>query len=201
MLHPNFEPTVKVFQIALGAAAVMAVGPSFAQLSEDLKRKFDQADQKIVRLPPSAFPELPSNIVRELQRRGCTIPQEAYTNKPHNVIHGNFARPGQLDWAVLCSVNRISSILVFFNGSEKNVQEIASTEDRSYLQGISADQIGFSRGIRPVGKDFIMRHFRAYGVPTPPQIDHQGIDDAFIEKASVTWYFDGGNWLRLTGAD
>jgi len=91
---------------------------------------------------------------------------------------------------------------VFLNGSVKNVQEIAKMEDRIFLQGISAEQIGFSRGIRPVGKDFIMRHFRAYGGPTPPpSIDHQGIDDAFIEKASVTWYFVGGNWLKLTGAD
>jgi hypothetical protein len=65
----------------------------------------------------------------------------------------------------------------------------------------SALTTGFSRGIKPVGKDFTMRHFKAYGGPTPPQIDHQGIDDAFIEKASVTWYFDGGNWLKLTGAD
>jgi len=187
--------------IVLTSLAVIGIGPSFAQLPGDLKRKFDQADQKIVRLPPSAFPELPGNIVHELQRRGCTIPQEAYTKKPHNVIRGNFARPGQPDWAVLCSVNRASSILVFFNGSDKNVQEIARMEDRIFLQGISADQIGFSRGIRPVGKDFIMRHFKAYSGPTPPQIDHQGIDDAFIAKASVTWYFDQGNWLKLTGAD
>ena len=90
---------------------------------------------------------------------------------------------------------------MFFNGAEENVHEIARMEDRTYLQGISADQIGFSRGIRPVGKDFVMRHYRAYGGGTPPTIDHQGIDDAFIEKASVTWYYDGGKWLRLTGAD
>src|SRR5260370_29692520 len=108
----------------------MGVGLSFAQLSDDLKRKFDQADQRIVRLPPSAFPQLPGNIVHELQRRGCTIPQEAYTKKPHNVIRGNFSHVGQTDWAVLCSVNRVSSVPVFFNGSEKNVQEIAKVEDR-----------------------------------------------------------------------
>jgi hypothetical protein len=87
------------------------------------------------------------------------------------------------------------------NASEKNVQEIAKMEDRIFLQGISADQIGFSRSIRPVGKDFTLGHYKAYGGPKPPTIDHQGIDDAFIEKASVTWYFDGGNWLKLTEAD
>ena len=34
-------------------------------------------------------------------------------------------------------------------------------EDRTYLQGISADQIGFSRVVRPVGKDFIVAHYKA----------------------------------------
>jgi hypothetical protein len=189
------------FTIVLVELAVIGVGQSFAQLPEDLKRQFDQADQKILRLPPSAFPELPGKIVQELQRRGCTVPQEAFTKKPHNVVRGDFARSGQLDWVILCSLNRVSSILVFFNGSERNVQEIAKMEDRIFLQGITADQIGFSRGIRPVGKDFIVGHYKAYGGPKPPTIDHQGIDDAFIEKASVTWYFDGRNWLKLTGAD
>jgi len=74
-------------------------------------------------------------------------------------------------------------------------------EDRISLQGVSAEaeQMGLSRGIRPVGKEFIMRHFKAYGSPKPPKIDHQGIDDALIEKASVTHYFYEGNRLKLTG--
>jgi hypothetical protein len=38
---------------------------AFAQLSEDLKRKFDEAERRIVRLPPTAFPKLPRNVVRE----------------------------------------------------------------------------------------------------------------------------------------
>jgi len=177
------------------------VTPLFSQRPADLSRKFDQADEKIVRLSPSAFPELPTNIVKELQRRGCTVPQEAFTKNRHNVIQGNFVKIGQTDWAVLCSVNRISSILIFFNTSEKNVQEVEKREDRSYLQGNSADQIGFSRGISPVGKDFILSHFKAYGGTTPPPISHQGINDAFIGKASVVHYFDGANWLKLTGAD
>src|SRR6266581_8509559 len=141
----------------VGVALLIAtVAPTFAQLSADLKRKFDQADKKIVRLSPSAFPELPGNVVRELQRRGCTIPQEAFTKRRHNIIRGEFARPGQTDWAVLCSVNQtsrlssfwtdphyVSSILVFWSGSEKNPAEVATMEDRNYLQGISRDQIGF----------------------------------------------------------
>src|SRR6266581_8821559 len=164
----------------VGVALLIAtVAPTFAQLSADLKRKFDQADKKIVRLSPSAFPELPGNVVRELQRRGCTIPQEAFTKRRHNVVRGEFARPDQTDWAVLCSVGGSSSILVFWNWSEKNVAEIAKREDRNYLSG---SRLGFSRGI-PAGRDVIVRHHKVYGGPKLPPIVHQGIDDVFIEEA------------------
>ena len=154
-----------------------------------------------MRLPPAAFPELPAGIVRALERRGCTIPQEAFSKRRNNVIRGAFVKAGQTDWAVLCSVNGASTILVFWNGSEKNPAEIAPLDDGIFLQGITADEVGYSRGLSAVGKDFIMRHYDAYAGPKPPPIRHQGIDDAFIEKASVTWYFYGGTWLKLTGAD
>ena len=191
---------MKLNTIALALLFLMII-PIFAQLPEDLNRKFDEAERRIVRLSPTAFPELPGNVFRELQHRGCRIPQSAYTKKPHNVIKGEFAKPGQTDWAVRCSIKGFSSILVFWNGSEKNPAELARFEDRIYLEGIDQNTIGFARSIAAVGRDFIMRHYNAYGGPKPPPIDHQGIDDAFLEKASVTWYFHNGKWLKLTGAD
>src|SRR5437773_4814742 len=82
---------------------------------------FSQSPEtQITRLSPAAVPELPANLVQELQRRQCTIPQEAVQKKPNNVIKGEFARPGQTDWAVLCSVKSVSTILLFWNGSENN---------------------------------------------------------------------------------
>ncbi len=190
--------TERIISLALLS---ITLTPIFAQLPEDLKRKFDEAERRIVRLPPTAFPELPGNVVRELQRRGCTIPQTFLEKKPHNVIRGQFAKPGQTDWAVLCSINGSSSILVFWNGSEKNPADIAGFEDIHRLQGIGGDEIGYSRAISPVGVKYIMDHYRAYGGPKPPPIDHQGIDDAFVEKASVILYFHRGKWLSLQGAD
>lgn len=50
--------------------------------------------------PTHGFPELPNNLVVELKRRGCTIPQPY---RQANVIRGEFAKPGQTDSAVLCS--------------------------------------------------------------------------------------------------
>lgn len=173
----------------------------FGQLPQEMKRKFDEAERRIVRLPPSTFRQLPAEVVQELQRRKCTIPQESYTKELHNVIRGEFAKPRQQDWAVLCSKGGVSSILVFWNGSAANPATLASMEDRNYLQGDVGDKINFSRGIRAVNKQYIMRHYDAYGGVKPPPIDHQGIDDMFIEKASTTHYFHAGKWLRLTGAD
>jgi hypothetical protein len=173
----------------------------FAQLPAELKRKFEEAERKIVRLPPRSFAKLPVKVASEMERRGCTVPQEAFTKKPHNVIHGQFGKGAAPDWAVLCSVKGVSRILVFWDGSGQQPSEISEAEDRIYLQTISATDIGFSRGISPVGRDFILKHYRAYGGPKPPPIDHQGIDDAFIEKASVTHYYYEGKWLGLSGAD
>ena len=45
--------------------------------------------------PPAAFREFPINLIKELQRRDCTIPQETYSKKRSNVIKGAFAKPGQ----------------------------------------------------------------------------------------------------------
>ena len=125
---------------------------SFFQIPDDLKRRFDEAERTIMRLPPSAVRQLPRNVVRELQHRGCTIPQTSSTRNQHNVIRGEFAKPGQTDWAILCSVKGVSSILVFWNGSEKNPAEIASVEDRIFLQGIAPEQIGFPERSTRLGR-------------------------------------------------
>jgi len=184
----------------LRVACLMAVAAivCFAQ-----ELDFQAAERQIVRLPPTAFPMLPRAVVRELQRRGCTIPQAAsfFSKTPSNVVRGQFAKPGQVDLAVLCSVKGTSSILVFWNGSARNPAVLAGSEDKNYLQGLGGDEIGFSRGISAVGKDFIMECYQGFGGPQPPPINHQGIDDAFLGKASGIQYFFDGKWLKLQGSD
>jgi hypothetical protein len=159
------------------------------------------ADSATVRLSPTAFPELPPDIVRALLARGCRIPQEWGVEKPHNVIRGEFARRGQTDWAVLCSRNMESALLVFWGGAADSVAEHPWVPDLSFLQGVGNDEIGFSRVIGVVGREYILGHYREYGGPAPPPIDHDGIDDAFSGKVSVVQYFYNGRWLTLTGAD
>src|SRR5205823_13273677 len=125
------EPTLSILMVL----AFLAISPAQSPATQ------------IVRLSPSAFAEVPANLVQELQRRGCTIPQETFSKKRNNVIKGEFGKPGQMDWAVLCSVKGVSTILVFWNGSEKNSAAIVPAEDNIYIQSLGRGQFGYSRGI------------------------------------------------------
>lgn len=122
---------------------------------------FQKADNQIIRLPSSSFLALPSRIRRELDRRGCSIPQVSGASKPGNTIKGSFVQSGEIDSAVLCSVNRTASILIFRYSSADGVVELAREADINKLQGEGSGQIGYSRAISPVGREFIMRHYQA----------------------------------------
>jgi hypothetical protein len=38
-------------------------------------------------------------------------------------------------------------------------------------------------------------------LPRMLQVTHTGINDAFVEKASVVWYWHTGKWLQLTASN
>ena len=159
--------------------------------------RLEATAKTILSVPLEAFPQLPDAISSTLRRRECTIPQPSATGAPRNVIHGDFFVQGETGWAVLCSSGGFSSILVFRDDFDHHPEELARGEDKNY----GASELGYLREITAVDRQFITRHYQAYGSPKPPPIDHQGIDDAFLEKASVTHYWYEGKWLRLQGAD
>ena len=161
---------------------------------------WDRAAASIVKLQPRYFRDLPAAIVGELERRGCTIPQTAVPGT-HNVINGRFTRATQLDWAVLCSHDERSTILVFRNAASDDVTALAPAEDRGFLQGMGGSLIGYSRQIGVADAGFIRAMNDQFGHVTLPQLDHDGINDAFIEKASTVHYWNGKQWLRLAGVD
>jgi hypothetical protein len=160
-----------------------------------------RADKQTRRLPPSTFADLPSTVAGELQRLGCTIPQTDWTVEPHNVITGRFLSAANRDWAVLCSRDRVSAVLVFPNGAIDGMREVESSPDAQWLQGMGGNQIGFSRAIAVANPRYIISHYQEYGGLKPPPLDHDGINDIFVEKESSVLYWHQGNWLRLQGAD
>jgi hypothetical protein len=162
---------------------------------------WDKATHQIRRLSPNTFNELPAAIIGELNQRRCTIPQSDGSPKPHNVIKGSFTGKGKIDWAVLCSHGGKSNILVFKAQSNKGVLELAAGPDNNWLQQVGEKRIGYSRRITAASGETILLYHREFGGPKPPPIDHQGIEDSFVEKGSVIFYYYNGTWLRLTGAD
>jgi hypothetical protein len=148
---------------------------------------------KVRKLKPSDFRELPAKISRELDRRGCAIPQvsiEGYeTQAPHNVVSGEFTRKGQKDWAVLCSRRGQTAIHIFWGRPTKCPSVIGADTDNS------------ERFIGMADAKYILDHYEAYGGPKPPPLRHQGVNDGFAESASQVWYCYQGKWRVLQGAD
>ena len=176
-----------------------------AQIPAELvfaSQDWDNAARVVRRLGPGFFPSLPREVVLDLERRRCRVPQVCLSHDPHNVTSGSFSTPGQTDWAVLCSRNLESALLVYWGGRADTVETVGDySPDRDWLQHIGDGKIGFSRHISTVGRAFILEHHARYGGTTPPRIDHDGINQGFAEKGSSVLYRYEGSWLRLVGAD
>jgi hypothetical protein len=200
-LDPGLDQAWIYPQIDLKMAGMLAPG---ARPADEGRLDFEAAAKQIRRLPVDAFSGLPATIREQLRKRGCLIPQQTFSDPApdrQNAVQGEFFEKGKPAWAVLCSVNESSSILVFRNVADDAPEELAASEDRNQLQGAGNGRIAYSREIRPVDRAFIMEHYRGFGGPEPPPIDHQGIDDAFTGKASAVYYWYRGGWRKLQGAD
>lgn len=88
------------------------------------------ADRATRRLPPSAFAQLPSDVRIDAEQRGCSVPQSSYDDDrgEHNVINGQFRDRGVPAWAVLCSRERVSAILVCNGGHPWDARSLRSLQ-------------------------------------------------------------------------
>ena len=185
----------------------MTLGLLFALILSSLlplqsPEEFARADAATRRLPPSAIPGIPTQVRRALERRGCTIPQLSGKDTPHNAARGAFTASSSIEWAVLCSRARTSSILVVAERSGTIVADFASRPDISRLQNAGQWGIIFSRWIgqaTPENVRTLLTHEENGQLRV--SVDHNGIHDAFVDKYSVVWYWDGKTWLRIQGSD
>jgi len=153
----------------------------------------------IVRLAPGAFAQAPGAVRDELVRRGCLIPQTFRAQQAENVISGKFRNGSNGDWAALCSKAGSSSVLVFWNGSAQGVQELSAQKDTDYVQALTSGVVyGYSRRITAASPERIRKAKQNRRLEP---FDHDGIDDAFVEKGSVIHYFREGHWEELQGGE
>jgi hypothetical protein len=160
-----------------------------------------QADEATVRVSPSSFPAMPPEVRVELERRRCKVPQPSDTGRLQNVISGKFTGSAALDWAILCSREKQSAILIFHKGRSNSVDELANEPDAQYLQMMEDGHIGFYRLIMVAPSDAIRQHLRRHAALKPAAIDHDGIKNSFVGKASTLWYWSEGKWIQLSQTD
>lgn len=139
-------------------------------------------------MPVSSFPELPAVVARALDAMGCMIPQTYEARQPENVIHGSFEKSGSNDWAALCSLHGATTLYVFFGSNPAHPIALRSQPDKLWLGREWGEGYGSAWGISA-------RTARL--MPGKDNADHDGIEDAFVERSHVVHYFKEGHWGTL----
>jgi len=178
-------------------SAVLAI--SIAATRVSAQDRWANADQQLARLDPSAFTKVPPGVVAALQAKHCTIPQATGDPAPHNIVRGSFVKPGQTDWAALCSRAKASAIMIVWGGEAACSDELEVREDRAYLKRVAGDKIVFTRRIAPASREGIQRLYDRYGGVKPPATNRQGIEDITEGEGSEIRLCNEGRWIELTG--
>lgn len=176
-------------------------------------------DAAISKLQPADVAELPPAFVEKLNARGCSIPQFGEVGRAAsssanragdaaggpataagttNVIHGEFARHGQEDWAVLCSKGGSSTIVIFWGKTTACPASLARLEDAHYLKRGKDKKVRYSRAIRALGESDLGDRAGTAGLKP---FAHQGIDDRFVGKSSAFFYCSEGKWKIFPAKD
>ena len=160
------------------------------------------------RLPPDSFPDLPKVVHDSLVNRGCEVPTP-WPSKV-NVVTGAFTRKGAVEWAVLCSVRDTSQILILDATTGAVADSLLRSPDSFWVQGNGDNTWLFSRYIAlvPMSRLNVVPTDTTseegpiyYGAFLPKPIDHDAIDQAFLDKASTTFYFALGKWFEVGSSD
>ena len=197
---------IAVLLAASAAGPSLAAGQSEAntvateQVESGRMRLPNGADvvYRIRLLPVASFPALPPVIVAQLDKRNCMVPQTYEARAPENVVHASLERKGSDDWAVLCSVNGATTLYVFFQSNQDMPMALRHQRDTEWLGSEVLGAYGSAWGIARRSPSQMRS---AEGSTAGGSFDHDGIEDAFVEKSSTTHYFENGFWKVVESAN
>ncbi|MBE2245615.1 MAG: hypothetical protein IAE67_00005 [Candidatus Competibacteraceae bacterium] len=147
---------------------------------------------------PQYLSNLPAGVRAKLIELKCLIPKSL--NGSTNVISGRFVNSSEISWAVVCSREAQSSILVFKENTGNKYDELGRWNEDHWLV-TDRNKSFYRREISSVDKSYIMEHYQSYGGQSPPKIKYEAINDGYLEMSSTVYYFNENQWLKLTGAD
>ncbi len=137
-------------------------------------------------IEPGQLRELPEAVRADLEKLGCRVPKFMKWDARHNVIQGQFLKPGQTDWAVLCQIGDKSGIVIYPSGKSAELP---------MLRTEAADPTRTIHVVSP----FVLqkRAVRDHPDDPPPPFDHDGIEDGPIQKAGRVLYYADDDWSEL----
>jgi hypothetical protein len=192
---PEWNQPVNRKSLPITLAFVLACGPACAQ------GPGTPAPADVPLRKPAQVPALPLAIRLDLEQRGCLIPQG---QRHANVVSGRFGSAAQRDWAVLCSRDGSSSLLVYWRGDVRDVLAGPGSSDLEWMQWQGPDEgWQYMHYIATATPKIIRRLAEAFEDPSelPVPLDHDGIEEGDAGKASTIRYWHHGQWLELAGMD
>jgi hypothetical protein len=142
--------------------AALCAACAHAQATEQtetgrVQTKHGMRDYTIRLLPLAAFPSIPQSVAAQLNAMHCMIPQTFEAHHPENVIHGAFAGRGTNDWAMLCSHDGSTDLLVFFQNAPQKPFTLATHNDSERTGSETPyDKLGSAWGITAIPPDGMM---------------------------------------------
>jgi hypothetical protein len=161
---------------------------------------WQKAAQRVERLSPNRFQQIPATIRQLMLADGCRIPQYG-TPRPDNshepprpltnLTSGEFAARGQHDWAALCSLQGRSTIHVYWGGPSTCVPDFKAHEDVQLLEDYSFAYLLIRVTIPQMRAQAQSSAESGEPLPLPP-LTHDGL--ALRGKAAEFYYCDHGKW-------
>jgi hypothetical protein len=217
--HPSkggaLAPEGKQLQIGFVLCALLMVLLSACDLHAQATEQIEQGkiiisgagfSYRIRMLPLASFPTLPAPIAQELSQRECEIPQTYQAKRPENLIHGSFSGKGSEDWAVLCSHDHISTLLVFFAASPGTPTTLITKKNEDMLScGDFAPTCAFAWALDAIPAARIHSFDLHRG-----NYDHDGIEESVVAHGSYlhplryspsVHYFKDSAWIAIQGVE
>lgn len=171
--------SIRWFAVLMAALCVAAAAQTTA---EEVRRQ----GPEVRYLDPAQLRELPEVIRTDMGKLGCRVPKFLTWDARHNAIQGQFFKPGQTDWAVLCQVGDKTGILLYPGGVATDLPMLRSepTDPARTIHVVSA---------------FVLQKRAVRDRPDepPPPFDHDGIEDGPIQKPGRVIYHRDDEWAEL----
>ncbi|HUQ99927.1 MAG TPA: hypothetical protein VM166_10760 [Gemmatimonadaceae bacterium] len=154
-----------------------------------------QLAKMVPKVSPDSLRELPLRVRSSLSGRGCLIPV-AFADAHKNAKRGEFSAKGQAEWALMCSVEGVSQILIVSAATGTVVDSLAVGGDAGGMEQENG-KWWFTRSfiVYPASK---LDAEERFGLPRP--LDHDVIDVA-QGMTSTAWYRVNGIWHSTVTAD